>query len=102
AAAGERIPPIGTRVPFPGSLTEEILAGTGGGAPIEIDAVGHTMAPYLRGICTECSALVVPLMAGTVVEGALVLLRARGEPAFSEREVASADALADTAAAALR
>jgi PAS domain S-box-containing protein len=102
AVHGKEVPADGHRVPYPGSLTEEILAA---GAPGVLPAGGPddaSLAPYLTDACRGCTLLAVPLIAGGVVQGALVLVRPAGGAPFEERESGILAPLADTAAAALR
>ena len=102
AAAGEGTPPLGTRVPYPGSLSEEIVEN---GDPLlmtEIGAIGERMAPYLARSCPRCSGLLVPLLSGREVLGTLALLRGPEQGRFAPAEVARARILGDLASAALR
>src|SRR4051812_25873930 len=68
ANAGEGTPPHGTHVPFPGSLTEDLITS---GEPLMMDtlvSLGKGMAPYLTESCPECAGIVVPLLSeGDVV-----------------------------------
>ncbi|HSJ15650.1 MAG TPA: PAS domain-containing protein, partial [Longimicrobiales bacterium] len=100
AVHGEPVPARGMRVPYPGSLTEEIIESGVPAMLLQADAGDAGLAPYLREACIECAAMAVPLIAGGTVEGALVLLR-RDEP-FREEEARVVAPLADTAAAAMR
>ncbi len=102
AIFGEGAPPLGTRVPYPGSLTEVIIESGEPEIMTEVGAIGERMAPYLRDACRRCSGLVVPLSSEGKVLGALVLLRGAEQPHFSRGEAAHARALGDLASAALR
>jgi PAS domain S-box-containing protein len=102
AVAGQGVPPVGTRAPFPGSLTDGILRSGEATVVAEIGAIGESMAPYLQGRCERCTGLVVPLFGGTDVLGALVVLRASGQEPFGPDEVRHAQALGDLVSAALR
>ena len=102
AAAGRGTPPIGTRVPYPGSLSEEILEHGEPAVLTETGAIGERMAPYLTGSCRRCSGLIVPLLSGNEMLGALVLLRGPDQGHFDETESVRARILGDLASAALR
>ena len=99
ATAGEGGPPVGTRVPYPGSLTEAILTGRD---PEIVAALGEAMSGHLRTSCPGCAALVVPLFAESELLGALILLRRPRDPRFDEADVAYARIAGDLASAALR
>lgn len=102
AVAGFGAPPLGTRIPFPGSLTARSIES---GEP-EIVTNWATderpVSPHLREMCAGCSALVIPLISETHALGALVLLRAAEQAAFPPEEVTRAQNLANFAALALR
>ena len=102
AAAGERTPPLRTRVPYPGSLTEEMIEGGDPAALDEIGSVSEEDAPYLARSCEGCTVLAVPLLSEGELLGALILLRVRGEPAFSDDDHSHARILGDLAAVSLR
>lgn len=102
AAAGDGIPAAGTRVPYPGSLTEAIARSGEPSLVTEVGQVGDPMASYLRTCCERCSGLVVPLASEETRLGALVLLRRGGAPRFSDDEIGVARALGDLASVALR
>ena len=102
AAAGERTPPTGQRVPFPGSLTEEIIARREPIFLARMAGIGAAMAPYLDRHCHECSVLVVPLVADTSVLGALVLLRSADEPPFEHGVLTRVRTLGDLASLSLQ
>lgn len=95
AVAGNGAPPVGTRAPYPGSLSEEVIT-TG------IDAIGASMEPYLRETCHGCHGFVVPLMSEGQVLGALVLLRSPEQRPFTWEEANHVRALAVLASTALR
>jgi PAS domain S-box-containing protein len=101
AVAGQG-PSVGTRAPFPGSLTDAILRSGEATVVMEIGEIGESMAPYLKGRCERCTGLVVPLLGGTDVLGALVILRGAGDEPFGPDEVRHAQALGDLVSAALR
>lgn len=103
AVSGEHTPPVGQRVPFPGSLTEEIVTRPEPVFLMWMHGVGAAMAPYLDAHCHGCSVLVVPLVTGDDrVLGALVLLRNAGEPAFEHGVVTRVRTLGDLASIALQ
>ena len=101
AGVGEGVPSLGTRVPYPGSLTEEIIEQGTATLITEVGHVGPAIAPYLAESCEGCSALVVPLVSEDEILGTLVLL-GRGEEHFGEREIARARILGDLASVSLR
>lgn len=101
ASRGRGVPPVGMRVPYPGSLTEEIMSA---GAPTlvaQTSQVGQALAPYLAEQCDRCAALVVPLLSSGDVLGTLVLL-GETQARFGEREIARARILGDLASVSLR
>jgi len=102
ATAGERTPPVGQRVAFPGSLTEEIITQREPSFLIRLEGFGAAMAPYLAGDCRGCSVLVVPLLGEQVVLGALVLLRLPDEPPFEHGIVTRVRTLGDLASLSLQ
>ena len=102
AGAGTGVPRMGTQVPYPGSLTEEMIEG---GAPMplaELERIGPSIAPYLDRSCHGCTALVTPLLHDGDVLGALVVLRQPGGVAFDEEDVQQVRVLGDLASASLR
>ncbi|MFN2563541.1 MAG: PAS domain S-box protein, partial [Gemmatimonadaceae bacterium] len=102
SAVGEHIPPVGTRVAYPGSLTEEIIERRESAFLVRMQGLGVAMAPYLAEHCAGCSVLVVPLLVGREVFGALVLLRRPDEPPFEHGVVNRARTLGDLASLALQ
>jgi PAS domain S-box-containing protein len=99
ATAGAGAPPVGTRVPFPGSLTEAIVTGR---EPEIVAALGEAMTAHLAESCRGCAALVVPMFAEADLLGALILLREKGAEPFDEDDAAYARIVGDLASAALR
>lgn len=100
--SGDGTPPLGTRVPYPDSLTEAI---TDSGEPHllhEIAAVGERLAPYLIERCHGCTGLVAPITFGDEAVGALVLLRSPEQVPFSREEATYVAVLADLASTTLR
>jgi len=99
ATAGAGVPPVGARVPYPGSLTEAMVSGR---EPEIVAALSEAMTGQLEKSCPGCAALVVPMLAESELLGALVLLRERGAAPFDEADVAYARIVGDLASAALR
>ena len=102
AAAGERTPPVGQRVAYPGSLTEEMISRREPVFFARMQGLGAAMAPYLAEHCPGCSVLVVPLAAEDSILGALVLLRRADESAFEHGVVTRVRTLGDLASLSLQ
>jgi signal transduction histidine kinase/CHASE3 domain sensor protein len=102
AGRGEGVPPVGTRAPYPGSLTSEIIEAREPRALAEVARIGESMAPYLREACERCTGLVVPLADDQGVLGALILLRSPQQGAFGDEEAAHARAMGDLLSVAFR
>jgi len=102
ASVGEGGPPVGRRVPYPGSLSEEIIESGEPHVVTEVGSIGERLAPYLHETCPGCTGLVVPLSSEKTTLGALVALRRGDQPSFDDTEVAMARSLGDLASAALR
>jgi PAS domain S-box-containing protein len=102
AATGQGGPPVGLRVPYPGSLTKAVLESGEPEILREVASLGGSMASYVRERCPDCTALVVPMVAEGRSVGALVLLRSPYQESFTTHEAAHARALGDLAAAAIR
>jgi PAS domain S-box-containing protein len=102
SAAGQGGPPVGLRVPYPGSLTKAVLESGEPEILREIASLGDSMAAYVRDRCADCTALVAPMVAEGRSVGALVLLRSPDQESFTTHEAAHARALGDLAAAAIR
>ena len=101
AVAGKGVPPVGTRAPFPGSLTDAVLR-SGEATVLEVGAIGESMVPYLTGQCDSCTGLVVPLLGGgSSVLGTLVILRSSDQEPFGADEIRHAQALGDLVSSAL-
>lgn len=103
SSAGRGAPPRGLRVPFPGSMTDEIIQG---GSPViltNMNGFGRNMAPYLADTCENCEVLVTPLVAEKEPLGALVLLNSSTSGRhFRDGDVVRARTLGDLASLALR
>lgn len=102
AVAGDGTPAEGTRVPYPGSLTEAMIEEGEPELLVKVGAIGESMAPYLSESCANCSGLVVPLLSRDEPLGALVLLRNREVGPFASDEVRTTRTLEGLASAALR
>ena len=102
AVAGRHTPLVGQRVPYPGSLTEEIIARQEPVFSARMQRLGAGMAPYLREHCHACSVLVVPLLGEDQVLGALVLLRPPDEPPFEHGIINRVRTLGDLASLSLQ
>jgi signal transduction histidine kinase/CHASE3 domain sensor protein len=102
AGAGRGVPPMGTRAPYPGSLTDEIIDAGEVRALAEVAQIGESMAPYLHRSCEQCTGLVVPLSHEGAVLGALILLRSPEQGGFSDEEAAHARTLGDLLSVAFR
>ena len=101
AVAGKGVPPLGTRAPFPGSLTDAVLR-SGEATVMEVGAIGESMVPHLTGQSDSCTGLVVPLLGGgSSVLGTLVILRSSDQEPFGPDEIRHAQALGDLVSSAL-
>jgi PAS domain S-box-containing protein len=101
---GRGTPERGTRAPFPGSLTDEILRERAPAIIADMSTgFGKAMAPYLAKSCGDCEVLVAPLFADAEPLGALVLLNSRESGrTFQENDIERARTLGDLASLALR
>ncbi|HWS71175.1 MAG TPA: PAS domain S-box protein, partial [Thermoanaerobaculia bacterium] len=103
SAFGRGTPRRGTRVPFPGSMTEEIIRGRVPVILADMNSFGKAMAPYLLDTCPTCQLLVTPLIAHNEPLGALVLLNSRSSGrTFGDADMVRARTLGDLASLALR
>ncbi|HEY0139456.1 MAG TPA: PAS domain S-box protein [Thermoanaerobaculia bacterium] len=103
ASAGRGAPPRGLRVPFPGSMTDEIVRGREPVILADMNHFGRAMAPYLVDTCGECEVLVTPLSAENEILGALVLLNsASSGRRFRDADAIRARTLGDLSSLALR
>src|SRR5262245_24445238 len=95
AEHGRPCPRTGTRVAYPGSLTEEVIKK--GKPEILADLTGdpRPMARHITERCGPCSALAAPLLAAADVLGALVLLRCPGTEPFTAEDASRVLTLAD-------
>ncbi|HET7564508.1 MAG TPA: GAF domain-containing sensor histidine kinase [Gemmatimonadaceae bacterium] len=102
ATSGDGVPPLHTRVSYPGSLTEEVIAR---GEPALLAGrhqLGTRLTPYLVERCRTCSGIAVPLIPEGEVMGALVMLRSDVQGHFDATELDRARTLGDLASIALR
>ncbi|HEU4559526.1 MAG TPA: CHASE3 domain-containing protein [Longimicrobium sp.] len=102
AGAGEGLPPIGTSIPYPGSLAADVLERDQPEWIPNVAAESRPIAAALDSCCHRCAALVVPLISEGDALGALVLLGQPERLPFDPDAVARARTLADLAAVALR
>ena len=102
AGSGKGSPVVGQRVAYPGSLTQEMIDRREPVFLVRMQGIGAAMAPYLDEHCHGCSVLVVPLLAGPRVLGALVLVRPGDEPAFEHGVVNRVRTLGDLASLSLQ
>ncbi len=102
AGAGDGFPPLGTHVPYAGSLAQDVLERDEPEWIPDVTQEKRAIAPAIGDSCGECAALVVPLISESDALGALILLQKAGHPPFREDEIARARTLADLAAIALR
>lgn len=100
---GRNTPPRGTRVGYPGSMTEEIIEGRQPIILADMASFGKSMAPYLADTCPDCQVLVTPLIADNEPLGALVLLNGgQSGRRFTHPDILRARTLGDLASLALR
>jgi PAS domain S-box-containing protein len=103
SAAGRGAPPRGTRVSYPGSMTDEIMRSREPVILTDMASFGRSMAPYLMDTCGDCQVLVTPLVADEETLGALVLLNSRESGrTFGDGDVIRARTLGDMTSLALR
>lgn len=101
ATAGPGGLPIGSRVPYPGSLAEEVLDTGRAEIVPEIGRAGRPISGMIAERCGSCAGLVVPLITDSDPQGALVLLR-RGKSSYRPRDALAPRILGVLAAVALR
>jgi PAS domain S-box-containing protein len=103
SAAGRGTPTRGTRVSYPGSLTEEIMRNRQPVILADMRELGQSMAPYLVETCANCEVLVTPIIAEEEPLGALVLLNGRASGRrFRDPDILRARTLGDLTSLALR
>jgi PAS domain S-box-containing protein len=102
ATAGAATAAIGTRVPYPGSLAEEVIERDEPEIVTAEEMARRPIAAVLAQECRGCTALAVPLISEREAVGALILFRGPEHPVFSVEEKAHVRVLGDMAALALR
>jgi signal transduction histidine kinase len=102
ATAGERVMPLGRRLPYAGSFAE--LAVEGGRPTIikRLSEAGSHLPKDLVAACADCSAAVIPLSSGDEPIGVLVLIRAHEKPPFREHDITRILTFGELAALAFR
>ena len=101
AVAGQGAPPLGTRLPYAGSLTEEAVTAGQQDFVADMTRPERPMSRTLLESCGRCVALVIPLVGNGDPEGSLVILRPHGSR-FTESDIQQRRALGTLAALALR
>lgn len=103
STAGRGTPLRGLRVPFPGSMTDEILKNRQPVILADMRDFGPSMAPYLMDTCSRCEVLVTPLVAEEEPLGSLVLLNSgTSGRSFGDADILRARTLGDLTSLALR
>lgn len=102
ASEGPGAPPLGLRIPYPGSLTEGMIQRNEPELVRDLQGDGRPAMAQVSGSCAGCSALVLPLVSEGEALGALVLLRRAGRTPFVPDEIVRARVFGDLAALALR
>lgn len=100
ASTGDVSPAAGTRVRYQGSFAQRVIES---GLPRVLGTLGsggHGLPGDIARVCTECSAVAIPLMNEQQPIGALVLLRRPGQPAFLTSELDRARAFGHLASLA--
>lgn len=102
AVAGDRVPVVGGRVPYDGSVGKRTIErGRPEVLPDLSEYQGSTL-PRLVAACRHCALLVVPLRGAGQAIGVLVLLRGPDQPPFRPDEIQVAQTFADLAGLAFR
>jgi GAF domain-containing protein len=103
AATGRGVPPVGSRVPYPGSLTEQLIKDRGEPELLpDLTEEDRPIARLIREACGRCAALVIPLHSAVDVLGVLVALRCHGEPPFTAADADRLQLLADMTSIAFK
>lgn len=102
ASVGDATPAIGGRVPFPGSLAEEVLTRRQPEVLERGELANRPIAGLLVNECHQCRALVVPMISEEEAVGAMIIFRLRDQETFSEEEIARMLLLGNLAALGLR
>jgi PAS domain S-box-containing protein len=102
AMAGERLMPLGRRLPYAGSFAELAIDS---GQPTIVDRLaeaGRHLPNELVAACGECSAAVVPLFSADEPIGVLILIRPPQKSRFQEEEIERVRTFGDLAALTFR
>jgi signal transduction histidine kinase len=100
---GRKTPTLGLRVPYPGSLTDEVIRSREPVVIRSLDEIGAAMAPYLTEHCSGCELLTIPLMGNREPLGALVLIDSDSvHRKFDRAVIGKARLLGDIASVGLR
>jgi signal transduction histidine kinase len=102
ATAGDAETAAGRRMPYPGSLAEEVLSRKEPEVVSPAELAKRPIAELLPGSCRGCPALVVPLVAEEEVIGAMTILRRSDGRAFTPEDSGRMRVLGDLAAVALQ
>ena len=100
---GRSTPDIGVKVPYPGSLTHEVIRSGEPAVITDFADFGQAMVPYIQERCRNCEILTVPLMGSGEALGALVLIDVtRSGRKFTAEIIERARVLGGIASVALR
>ena len=100
---GKSTPDIGVKVPYPGSLTDEVIRSGEPAVITDFADFGQAMLPYIQERCRNCEILTVPLMGSGEALGALVLIDVtRSGRKFTPDIIERARVLGGIASVALR
>jgi PAS domain S-box-containing protein len=102
AASGDTAVRIGARIPYPGSLAEDVLERREPQVLTAEELRKRPVAGLLGVACDPCTILVVPIISESEALGALVLMRPVERSAFTPAEVERLQVLAHLAALAVR
>ncbi|MBW3572072.1 MAG: PAS domain S-box protein, partial [Gemmatimonadetes bacterium] len=102
ATSGRGSPPVGTRIPYPGSLAQDVIERRAPELIPDILKENRPISRFLAETCARCSALILPLISQDEALGALVLMRHADGPPWSPDEIERTQVLADLATVALR
>jgi PAS domain S-box-containing protein len=102
ATAGELVPDLGTRNPFQGSFTQQVIETEEPAVIHRIDEAERTLPLLLASRCGDCSAAVIPLLDAGEPVGSLVLVRRAEKMIFRKDEVQRAFSFGTLASLAFR
>lgn len=102
AEQGWGTPPLGTTVPYPGSLAEHVITRREPDIIRDLPAEDRPIARVMRDACGHCQALAAPLFSEDEPLGALVLLRGTDAAPFTTDDEERIRTLADLAALTFR